>query len=125
MKEENYRGGCHCGAVRFEAKRPPKFVARCHCDSCRRSTGGAFSTWVGFRDEQVEWLSRPECYRSSEGVNRCFCKKCGTPLSYQSTKWSGETHFLIGVLDDPAQLVPSGDVFTEEALDWCLQDKYR
>ncbi|MFC6634198.1 GNAT family N-acetyltransferase [Microbulbifer taiwanensis] len=119
MTDVTYRGGCHCGAIRFEAKGAPKFVARCHCDSCRRTTGGAFSTWVGFEDPQVEWLSDADCYCSSEGVRRGFCKQCGTPLSYQSDKWVGETHFLIGVFDEPYQFVPSGDVFTEEALPWC------
>ncbi|WP_323845808.1 GFA family protein [Microbulbifer magnicolonia] len=120
MIDVTHKGGCHCGAVRFEAGGTPKFVARCHCDSCRRTTGGAFSTWVGFKDEQVTWISPPAVYPSSEGVKRGFCSNCGTPLSYQSAQWPGETHFLIGVFDDPRQYVPAGDAFADEALAWCL-----
>ena len=102
---------------RFEAAGSPKFVSRCHCLPCRKATGAAFSTWVGFRDEQVQW-SGAAFYSSSTGVKRGFCKSCGTPLSYQGEKWSGETHFLIGVFDQPDVFTPQGDVFADEALAW-------
>ncbi|MCW8126086.1 GFA family protein [Microbulbifer halophilus] len=121
MTTEICSGGCHCGAVRFAASGEPKIVERCHCGSCRRTTGGAFATWVGFDDEQVEWLSPPAFYRSSKGVRRGFCRDCGTPLSYQGGQWAGETYFLIGVFEEPREFEPRGDVFIEEALDWCLE----
>ena len=47
-------GGCHCGAVRFVARFPSRFVAHCHCASCRRAHGAAFVTWAGFPSAQVE-----------------------------------------------------------------------
>jgi hypothetical protein len=112
-------GGCHCKVVRFRANAEPKFVSRCHCDSCRRTTGGAFSTWVGFRADDVEWTAGPPIfYASSIGVKRGFCRSCGTPLSYESDKWPGERHFLIGVFDEPAAFTPTGDYLKEEALLW-------
>ncbi len=112
-------GGCHCRTVRFRAKAEPKFVSRCHCDSCRRTTGGAFSTWVGFKAGDVEWLTDPPAfYASSPGVRRGYCKSCGTPLSYESEKWPGERHFLIGVFDDPRAFTPAGDYLPEEGLAW-------
>jgi hypothetical protein len=119
MTEKTHKGGCHCGAVRFETKGAPKFVARCHCADCRRSTGGAFSTWVGFNADQVRWPAPPQTYESSKGVKRGFCSSCGTPVSYQGEKWAGEMHFLIGVFDDPSAFVPTGDAFGKEALAWC------
>ncbi|MEZ5921998.1 MAG: GFA family protein [Parvularculaceae bacterium] len=113
------RGQCHCGAVRFEAEGEPKFVTRCHCESCRRTTGAAFSTWVGFRNEQVKWLAgEPAFYASSEGVKRGSCRKCGTPLTFQSEKWPGETHLLIGVFKNPECFQPKGDYQSVEALSW-------
>lgn len=112
-------GGCHCRKVRFRAAAEPKFVSRCHCDSCRRTTGAAFSTWVGFDAGAVEWTGEaPGFYASSAGVKRGFCKSCGTPLTYESDKWPGERHFLIGVFDDPRAIAPTGDYMKDEALDW-------
>jgi len=48
------KGSCHCGAVRFVARFPSRFVAHCHCASCRRAHGAAFVTWAGFPSSQVE-----------------------------------------------------------------------
>ena len=116
-----HQGGCQCGAVRFETTGEPIFVGNCHCQSCRKAIGAAFATWVGFNDPQVRWLKEePAFHASSPGVKRGFCPKCGTPLSYSGEKWAGETHFLIGVFDDPNDFLPRKDVFTEEALPWAL-----
>ncbi|MFZ5617232.1 MAG: GFA family protein [Pseudomonadota bacterium] len=115
----SYEGGCHCKRVRFRANAAPKFASRCHCDSCRRTTGGAYSTWVGFDAGAVEWTGEaPVFYASSMGVKRGFCPSCGTPVSYESDKWPGERHFLIGVFDDPRAFTPTGDYLKEEALAW-------
>ncbi len=112
-------GGCQCGAVRFEAKGTPKFIANCHCAACRKATGAAFSTWIGFAGENVRWLTKsPDIYASSQGVERGFCAACGTPLTYASDKWPGETHFLIGVMANHHAYTPTGEVFADEALAW-------
>ncbi len=124
MTNATYEGGCQCGAVRFEAEGAPKFVANCHCRSCRKATGAAFSTWVGFMDEQVRWTNNPPSFHaSSPGVRRGFCCHCGAPLTYAGEKWAGETHFLIGAFDDPYVFTPAGEVFTEDALAWALTPK--
>lgn len=112
-------GGCHCGKVRFRVSAPPKFVSRCHCDSCRRTTGAAFSTWVGFAAGDAEWIAgSPAIYSSSLGVKRGRCADCGTPLTYESDKWPGERHFLIGAFDQPNAFIPKTDYMPAEALGW-------
>ena len=65
-----WTGGCHCGAVRFEAQGEPKFVSNCHCKDCRRATGAAVSTWVGFDSELVSWRGERAIYESSPTVKR-------------------------------------------------------
>jgi len=115
----SHTGGCQCGAVRFTAEGEPKFVARCHCASCRRATGAEFSTWVGWSRLQVDWQGKErQAYASSAGVQRGFCGTCGTPLSYSGEKWPGETHLLIGLFDAPQDFPPKGDAFKDEALPW-------
>ncbi|PQA86091.1 GFA family protein [Hyphococcus luteus] len=119
-----HSGGCQCGAARFEATSDPKFISNCHCKACRKATGAAFSTWVGFNNENVRWVTdEPSFYESSEGVRRGYCAKCGTPLTYAGDKWAGETHFLIGVMDKPEEYAPEGDAFPDEALSWTQRIK--
>ena len=119
MSAPLHQGGCLCGAVRFEAEGAPKFIANCHCNSCRKATGAAFSTWVGFSDANIRWLKNaPAFHQSSPGVERGFCRDCGTPLTYAGAQWPDETHFLIGVFDAPESYTPSGDVFADDALPW-------
>lgn len=37
------KGGCHCGAVRFETPDAPVYAAICHCEDCRRQSGAPYS----------------------------------------------------------------------------------
>lgn len=56
---------CLCGAVRFEALGAPDWVAHCHCESCLRHTGSAFSTVAGYREGTVRWTGeRPAIFAS-------------------------------------------------------------
>lgn len=119
MNAATHHASCQCGAARAEMTGPPKFISNCHCAACRKATGSAISTWVGFNDDQVRWLTeKPSYYASSEGVQRGYCAKCGTPLTYAGEKWTGETHFLIGVMEKPENYTPQGEVFADEALAW-------
>ena len=119
VDQKLHQGGCQCGAVRFEVSNTPKFISCCHCTSCRKATGAAFSTWVGFNASDFSWLGRePSYYESSTGVKRSFCTACGTPLTYQGEKWAGEIHALIGIFDQPEQFSPESEYAKEEALPW-------
>jgi len=37
------KGGCYCGAVRYEAAGTPFNETSCHCTICRRTTGAPFT----------------------------------------------------------------------------------
>lgn len=122
MAETVHTGGCRCGKVRFEASGAPKFVGNCHCASCRKATGAAYATFVGFKAPQVTWVAgAPAYYASSPGVERGFCPECGTPLTYAGENWTGETHILIGAFDKPENYAPIGEVFTDEALPFAYE----
>ena len=111
------RGRCHCGRVRFVARFPSRFVAHCHCESCRRAHGAAFVTWAGFRSEQVDVTDGAEllaAHESSPGTQRKFCRVCGTKLFFESQRWAGETHVTLVAFDDPVDREPSGHAFASE-----------
>ena len=115
------RGRCHCGHVRFVADMPTRFVAHCHCESCRRAHGAAFVTWAGFPSSQVritQGAGQIATHESSPHTFRRFCSRCGTKLFFESAKWPGETHVTLAAFDDPVDRAPSVHAFYDEHVSW-------
>ena len=112
-------GGCLCGNIRFEAHGRRLWVAHCHCNSCRRSTGAPITTFVGFNKNQVTYTKgERKFYESSPGVRRGFCADCGTPLTYEADRVPEEVHLYISTLDDPGAYQPQLHVFYAERIPW-------
>jgi hypothetical protein len=119
MAEMELTGRCLCGRVRYRAAGAPIWVAHCHCESCRRATGAPLTTYAGFPAERFGYVAgEPATFASSPGVTRSFCGRCGTPLTYQGERWPGEVHVLVGTLDRPDMVTPTGEAFVEERLPW-------
>ena len=112
-------GGCLCGRVRYRIDAAPLWTGYCHCATCRRSTGAPVTMFVGAATESVTFTrGERTMFASSPGVERGFCATCGTPLTYESDRFPGETHFYISTLDDPQSLPPAFHVFYEERIRW-------
>ena len=112
-------GHCLCGAVRFAWDGGERWRGHCHCESCRRQTASPFTTFVGVSDGRWRWRGeRPAAYASSAGVVRRFCARCGTPVSYESARHPGETHFYAALLDDQTTLSPERHDHWEERVRW-------
>ncbi len=113
------RGRCLCGAVSYEYQGPENWRGHCHCESCRRSTGSPFTTFLGVPRGAARFTGRaPAVYRSSPGVERLFCATCGSPLAYQSERWPDEIHFYAASLEQPEGFVPQFHVHWAERLPW-------
>jgi len=115
------RGRCMCGRVRFVARFPSRFCCHCHCESCRRSHGAPFVTWIGFPSRQVEIVAGADdlvAYASSPGTRRSFCRRCGTKLFFESDRWAGETHVALPAFDEPVDRAPDGHAYFEEHVAW-------
>ena len=125
MSDDGIRhsGRCLCGAARYVATGEPLWVAHCHCNSCRRSTGAPMTTFVGFPSDAFAVTDGlPAVYESSPGVRRKFCRRCGTPLSYEADRSPGEIHLYISTLDEPERFPPMLHVFYEESIGWLHLD---
>ncbi len=110
---------CLCGAIRLAALGTPIWAGHCHCQSCRRNTGAAMATFVGWAEDAFRYTSgEPAQFSSSPGVTRSFCGTCGTPLTYQSDRFPGEVHVYISVFDHPDSFRPQFHVFVAEAISW-------
>src|SRR5690348_8667687 len=78
-------GGCHCGAIRYEAEIDPGRVGVCHCTDCQRLSATAFRVTVPALLGSFRLLSgTPRIYTKTADSGRqreqAFCEKCGSQL---------------------------------------------
>jgi hypothetical protein len=77
-------GGCHCGAVTFEAEIDPDKAGICHCTDCQILTGSAFAPFVPVPKAAFKLRGQPKVYvKTAESGNRraqAFCPECGSRL---------------------------------------------
>ncbi len=116
---KNYEGGCFCGAVRYTLIGPPDWSAHCHCRSCQKAVGAAFATWAGVKAENFKVTKGEIATCQWPGVERGFCRNCGTSLTYVAEEgWPGQISVLAPTLDDPGIASPAAHVYVEHQLPW-------
>ncbi|WP_157928791.1 GFA family protein [Pararhizobium haloflavum] len=114
-------GHCLCRAVRFETRGAPKWVAFCHCESCRRALSAPVAAFASFRDENVAFSGEaPRTYRSSPAVERAFCGRCGSPIWYRNDDLPEEVHLLLASFEDDRNWRPEKHDFYSEHLPWLV-----
>jgi hypothetical protein len=114
------KGGCHCGAIRYELQGAPNWSALCHCEDCRRHAGAPVVGWSAFPEGALKLLQgTPKIYKSSEHGRRHFCADCGTGLFYyNATNLPGIADVQLATFDDPNALAPMIQVQTAERIGW-------
>jgi hypothetical protein len=99
-------GGCHCGAVRFEAEvpGPPVPALQCNCSVCRMT--GFLHVMV--RHDEFELVSGRDSlasYRFGTGTaEHLFCRTCGVKSFYQPRSHPGSWSINANCLDEPQAL---------------------
>ena len=117
-------GGCLCGAVRYRLKTNPDWSGNCHCRSCVKATGGAFTTWVGVKKENFEVTKgRIKTCETSPGVFRGFCGDCGSSLTCVIEEgWPGQVSVTAPTLDDPSIARPTVHIWVSTQMPWVKLD---
>jgi len=82
---ERVKGGCLCGAVRYQLTPPLRSAVACHCRQCRRTSGNYVNATAVAREnfalsnsDGLKW------YRSSPRAERGFCSECGSSLFWRA-----------------------------------------
>ena len=115
------RGGCQCGAVRYEIAGGPRAVYVCHCRECRKQSGSAFGISVMVpraafrlvRGDPAFW-TRPT--DSGRRLECAFCPDCGSRVWHQ---WGPDSETLSvkgGSLDAPPDLRRAIHIWTSRLL---------
>jgi hypothetical protein len=112
-------GGCFCGFVRYRAGAAASHETNCHCTICRRTSGAPFVTWFSVPAADFAFgAGSPASFRSSEHGSRTFCPRCGTPLTFRSSRTPDEIDVTTCSLDDPERLPPRDHTRTSSRLSW-------
>jgi hypothetical protein len=99
-------GGCQCGTVRYALMSEPTYASICHCRMCQKAFGNYFAPLTGVPRKDLVWTTgKPGIFKSSEAVERGFCRDCGTPLTFGYVDRDRIT-VSIGSLDDPGRITP-------------------
>jgi hypothetical protein len=99
---ETHTGRCYCGAVEIEANGPPLDMGYCHCDNCRKYSGGPVNAFTLWKPDDVRVTKGQESlgkFKSSEMSDRRYCTKCGGNVMVD--------HPSLGLVDVPAGILPT------------------
>ncbi len=120
----SYRGGCLCGAVRYEARGEPSAQGYCCCGDCRRASGSGFIPFMNFPAAQVQisgetQLSVARAIRGTDAVrNRCV--RCGS-LVFGGIVGQARAHTIYaGSLDEAARFRPQMVIFVRDKPEWVV-----
>jgi hypothetical protein len=110
-------GGCHCGAVRFEADVPHEVeVLDCNCSICS-ATGFKHITVPHERFRLLSGEQALTSYRFGTGAaNHLFCSVCGIKSFYQPRSHPEAWSVNLNALDDPGRLCVTMRAF--DGHDW-------
>jgi hypothetical protein len=119
-----YEGGCLCGAVRYRLSQRPQTMTACHCDACKKMSGGTnllvitapHDRFLHMRGEVQRYRRTAASGRQSDVVR---CALCGTRLWHEPQSFAIVT-IAAGTLDDPRWVVPAIHIWVENALPGAL-----
>jgi len=121
MPTELLRGGCQCGAVRYEVGGAPVSLYVCHCRACQQQAASAFGISVIVRRADFQ-LIQGEVKRWSRPTDRggtlaCyFCPTCGSRLWHATVGDDATISVKGGSLDQPPDLRTAFHIWTRRKL---------
>jgi len=117
-------GGCLCGAVRYRSEAEPVMQVICHCKTCQKNSGSAFSMNVAVPQESLvvegEVLRSYNDHSGASGqpFYRHYCSACGLHVYSHGSAYGTIAFIKAGTLDDATWLAPTMHIWTAEKLPW-------
>jgi hypothetical protein len=115
-------GGCLCGAMRYSADVEPAMQVICHCKTCQKNSGSAYSLNVAVPLDSLSVTGDSlKTYVDGSGAsgkpfNRHFCSECGSHLYSDGEAYGPLAFIKAGTLDDAGWLDPPLHIWCAEKL---------
>lgn len=116
-----YSGECQCGGVRFQIRGELEPVQVCHCGQCRRAQGTPFATNIPVSLQAFSLLQGAElvaAFESSPGKQRCFCRRCGSPLYSRREDLPEVLRIRAGLINEPLKNGPLAHSYVDSRCNW-------
>ncbi len=113
-------GSCLCGAVAYEVDAPLERIVHCHCRTCRKTHGAAFSSVAAVPRGGFRWVRGQDvlsAFESSPGKYRRFCSRCGSHIMAERTA-QPVVLLRLGCLDTPVAGRPQLHIWRSDAASW-------
>jgi hypothetical protein len=114
-----YHGSCLCGETRYRVNARPLTTNACHCDACKKMSGGTNLLIFTVPKDGFEHLSGEllRFRRTADSGNQSdvvHCATCGTRIWHEPQAFAVIT-VTAGTLDDPSWAVPASEIWIEKA----------
>jgi hypothetical protein len=106
--------------VAYEVDAPSGPIIHCHCQTCRKAHGTAFSSVMAVPRDAFRWTRGEDflcSYESSPGKCRRFCSRCGSQIFAERR---GQAHVMLrlGCLDTPLADTSAVHIWRSDAASW-------
>ena len=112
-------GSCLCGSVKYEISGVVGDIVHCHCTTCRKAHGSAFSSVAAVQDSDFKLLSvgSLKSYESSAGKSRYFCVNCGSQIY---AKRDNTSHIILrlGSVDSELNSPEKEHIWVSQKANW-------
>lgn len=120
-------GSCLCTKVQYTIEGELGSVVHCHCVTCRKAHGAAFSSVAAVQDKSFTLQGREglSSFESSPGKTRYFCSNCGTQIY---AKRDGTKHIVLRLgsldssIDTPVEAKELNHIWVSQKADWYTID---
>lgn len=109
---ERLTGSCLCGACTFAAEPAAEAAGVCHCNMCRKFSGGMFIVADCSGSVEFDEAAPISRFQSSEWGERVFCSRCGSSLAWMSR--DGKMAFVsVQAFADPGRFQVQHELFID------------
>jgi hypothetical protein len=115
------RGSCLCGGVKFEVTAPLEHLRYCHCESCKKLSGGVGTVNGRVPAAAIRILEGEDLlqtYHPAEGTSKTFCLACGSNLFGGGWPDAAVASVRLTAIDDTFDERPQAHVFVRSVAPW-------